>query len=91
MVRRKEGGLAQKDGAKGRMFPKFLVKEGPDSASPPAVGVDEIGVEGQTSMVERPQFQGPCLGTVDGQVEDGDVEKIDEVGKASHELEGSSR
>jgi len=67
---------------------EFPVKEEPHRSSVPAEGVDEIGVKGEIAVVERPQLERSRLCAMDGQVEKGDIEKIDGSTVGGDEIEG---
>lgn len=91
MVRGKKGRLAKEDWPDCGMPLEFLIEKEANLAPVPSLWMHEVRVEGKIAVIEILQLEPRCIRTVAGQVEDGDIEKVDGITVGGDELSGSLR
>src|SRR4030042_3094239 len=74
-----------------RVPSEFRIQKVPDRSSVPAVGVLEIGIEGEIPFVKTCCLEAGSLRAVEGKVEDGYIHKPDFLGVLRHKREGMLR
>ena len=88
MVRGKDRGIPCQDGLDGGLGVELVRQEGPDRVSIPAVRMDELAIEREVPVVERPGLKMGNFGAPHGQIEEGDVEEGDPVGARGDKVPG---